>query len=77
MRQSTEERIFKNKHQFIKNELKVSFGEQSADKIQIIYGGSVKAAQAKDLFSLPEVEGALVGSASLDAKEFIQIIKAS
>lgn len=67
----------KEVHAFLKNELIVAFGELNAEKIQIIYGGSVKAAQAKELFSLPEVEGALVGSASLDAKEFTQIIKAS
>lgn len=44
-----------------------------AEKIRIIYGGSVKAANAKQLFAMPDIDGALVGAASLDAAEFIAI----
>ncbi len=48
-----------------------------ADKIQILYGGSVKAANAKELFSQPDIDGGLIGGASLDADEFLNICKAA
>jgi len=44
-----------------------------AENLRILYGGSVKAANAKALFSMPDIDGGLVGGASLDAKEFLQI----
>ncbi|MDD4914965.1 MAG: triose-phosphate isomerase [Methylococcales bacterium] len=44
-----------------------------ADKLQILYGGSVKADNAKGLFAQPDIDGGLVGGASLDAKGFLQI----
>ena len=47
-----------------------------ADEISILYGGSVKASNAVELFSCPDVDGGLVGGASLVASEFIQIIEA-
>lgn len=47
-----------------------------ADKVTLLYGGSVKADNAKALFSQPDIDGALVGGASLDADEFIKIAKA-
>jgi triosephosphate isomerase len=47
-----------------------------AEKINILYGGSVKAANAADLFAQPDIDGALVGGASLIADEFINIAKA-
>ena len=46
-----------------------------AEKVQILYGGSVKASTSSALFQMPDVDGALVGGASLDAKEFIAIVK--
>jgi triosephosphate isomerase (TIM) len=48
-----------------------------SQKIQILYGGSVKASTSSALFEMPDVDGALVGGASLDAKEFIAIVKAA
>ncbi|MCV2401561.1 triose-phosphate isomerase [Marinomonas sp. C2222] len=48
-----------------------------AEKVQILYGGSVKASTSSALFKMPDVDGALVGGASLDAKEFIEIVKAA
>ncbi|MCB5161054.1 triose-phosphate isomerase [Marinomonas algarum] len=51
--------------------------ESIAEKIQILYGGSVKASTSAALFEMPDVDGALVGGASLDAKEFIEIVKAA
>jgi triosephosphate isomerase len=52
------------------------YGQEVADQISILYGGSVKAGNAKELFSSPDVDGGLVGGASLVAQEFIQIMKA-
>lgn len=45
-----------------------------ANEMRILYGGSVKASNAKELFSQPEIDGGLVGGASLDAQEFAQIV---
>ena len=50
------------------------FGQETADNISILYGGSVKASNAKEIFSQPDVDGGLVGGASLLADEFITII---
>lgn len=48
-----------------------------ADAIKILYGGSVKAANAAELFSMPDIDGGLIGGASLDASEFLAICKAA
>lgn len=48
-----------------------------AQAIRIIYGGSVKAANAQELFSQPDIDGGLVGGASLEAEEFISICKSA
>ncbi|MEY2812328.1 MAG: hypothetical protein RI991_1323, partial [Bacteroidota bacterium] len=52
------------------------YGAAVANEISILYGGSVKGANAVELFSQPDVDGGLVGGASLIAEEFVQIIKA-
>lgn len=52
------------------------WGQKVADVIPILYGGSVKASNAADLFGNPDVDGGLVGGASLQAAEFVPIIKA-
>jgi len=62
-------------HAFIRNELATKYGKEVADRISILYGGSVKASNAKEIFSQPDVDGGLVGGASLVAEEFITIIK--
>jgi triosephosphate isomerase len=49
----------------------------AADRVRILYGGSVKPANAAELLSLPDVDGALVGGASLDPEEFAAIVDAS
>jgi triosephosphate isomerase len=49
----------------------------TADKVQILYGGSVKGDNAASLFSMPDIDGGLVGGASLDADEFIKICQAA
>ena len=61
-------------HQFIRNWLKEKFNKESADKIRILYGGSVKPANAAALMSMADIDGALVGGASLKADSFLGII---
>jgi len=56
--------------------LEGKYGKIVADEISILYGGSVKANNAAELFSCPDVDGGLVGGASLVARDFIEIIKA-
>ena len=63
-------------HRFIRSVIAAQYGENLASEISILYGGSVKANNAKELFSCPDVDGGLVGGASLVAEEFIEIIKA-
>lgn len=53
------------------------FGMETAQAIRILYGGSVTAANAADFFSQPDIDGALVGGASLKPEEFISIAKAA
>jgi triosephosphate isomerase (TIM) len=62
-------------HAHIRNVLVTKYGNETADSISILYGGSVKAANAVEIFSQPDVDGGLVGGASLVASEFITIIK--
>ncbi|MDH4058266.1 MAG: triose-phosphate isomerase, partial [Cyclobacteriaceae bacterium] len=50
-------------------------GKALADNISILYGGSVNAGNAKELFGCADVDGGLVGGASLKAREFVEIIK--
>ncbi len=62
-------------HAFIRAQLQV-LGEDVAQATRILYGGSVKAANAAELFSQPDIDGGLVGGASLDATEFLGICRA-
>jgi triosephosphate isomerase len=61
-------------HAHLRSVLAKKYGAATADSISILYGGSVKANNAKELFSQPDVDGGLVGGASLSAPEFITII---
>lgn len=63
-------------HHFIRSVIEEKYGKTVADEITILYGGSVKAGNASDLFNSADVDGGLVGGASLLAKDFIEIIKA-
>ena len=63
-------------HRHLRTVLSGKYGNETADKISILYGGSVKASNAAELFACPDVDGGLVGGASLVAQDFIQIIKA-
>ncbi|MEE4196025.1 MAG: triose-phosphate isomerase [Bacteroidales bacterium] len=62
-------------HQFIRENIKNSYGTRVADNLSILYGGSCKPANAKELFSNPDVDGGLIGGASLKADDFIEIAK--
>ncbi|MFQ5675770.1 MAG: triose-phosphate isomerase family protein, partial [bacterium] len=64
-------------HQFIRELLTELFSVTIGEQIRIQYGGSVKPANAQDLLSQPNIDGALVGGASLDADSFTEIIKAA
>ncbi len=63
-------------HAHLRSILAAQYGSDIAGQISILYGGSVKANNAKELFSCPDVDGGLVGGASLVAADFIEIIKA-
>lgn len=63
-------------HAFIRSEIAKKYNDEVADSISILYGGSVKADNAKELFALPDVDGGLVGGASLKAQDFRVIIEA-
>ena len=62
-------------HAHIRKVLADKYGSITAENISILYGGSVKAANAVEIFSQPDVDGGLVGGASLNAQEFVTIIK--
>ncbi len=62
-------------HAFIRSQLQV-LGADVAQSTRILYGGSVKAANAAELFSQPDIDGGLVGGASLDTTEFLGICRA-
>jgi triosephosphate isomerase (TIM) len=63
-------------HAHIRTVLKDKFGADTADQISILYGGSVKPGNAKEIFASPDVDGGLVGGASLVAADFVEIIRA-
>lgn len=63
-------------HAYIRSVLAEKWGEETASAVSILYGGSVKASNAKELFSCADVDGGLIGGASLIAPEFVQIINA-
>ncbi len=63
-------------HAHIRSVLKNKFGESVSNEISILYGGSVKANNAREIFASPDVDGGLVGGASLVAADFVDIIKA-
>jgi triosephosphate isomerase len=63
-------------HAHIREQLAAKYGNAVAENIPILYGGSVKASNAKEIFGKPDVDGGLVGGASLVAAEFVEIIRA-
>lgn len=63
-------------HQHLRSVLAAQYGKETADIVPILYGGSVKGSNAKEIFSKPDVDGGLVGGASLIADDFKLIIDA-
>ena len=63
-------------HAFIRKTIAAKFGEQAADNLTILYGGSCKPSNAKELFAKPDVDGGLIGGASLKCADFKGIIDA-
>lgn len=62
-------------HAVIRQQLASKYGQAVAEEISILYGGSVKADNARELFAQPDVDGGLVGGASLKAQEFVEIVR--
>ncbi len=60
-------------HHFIRETIKNSYGSKIADDLSILYGGSCKPSNAKELFANPDVDGGLIGGASLNTEDFIAI----
>lgn len=61
-------------HSFIRKTIAKKYGNTSAEEISILYGGSCNPKNAKELFACPDVDGGLIGGASLNADDFVQII---
>ena len=64
-------------HAFIRRTLRDMADDTTAERVRIQYGGSVKPENARDLMSQPDIDGALVGGASLDPRSFAQIVNAA
>jgi triosephosphate isomerase len=62
---------------FIRKPLAEIYGEATAQAVRVLYGGSVTAANAVEFFGQPEIDGALVGGASLKVEEFVAIVRAA
>ena len=64
-------------HQLIRSEAEKRFGEDAAQRVRILYGGSVKPDNIRGLMNEPEIDGTLVGGASLDPESFARIVEAA
>ncbi len=63
-------------HSFIRKIISEKYGNTISENLTILYGGSVKPANAEEIFSMPDVDGGLIGGAALKADSFVDIIKA-
>ena len=63
-------------HAFIRNVIAAKYGKEVAENTSILYGGSCKPSNAAELFAKPDVDGGLIGGASLKAADFMGIVKA-
>lgn len=63
-------------HHFIRKTLANKYNHEVANEVSILYGGSVKPNNAKEIFSKPDVDGGLIGGAALNAQDFFSIINA-
>ncbi|MBT6169289.1 MAG: triosephosphate isomerase, partial [Flavobacteriaceae bacterium] len=64
-------------HEFIRKCILESYDKTTSENVSILYGGSIKPSNATEIFSKKDVDGGLIGGASLDAKDFQLIIKAN
>jgi triosephosphate isomerase len=62
-------------HRFIRETVRQRSGSTIADDVSILYGGSVKPDNAKEIFSKPDVDGGLIGGAALKATDFAAIVR--
>lgn len=69
--------IAEETHKAIRTELAAMFGEEVANEITVQYGGSMKPNNAKELLAQADIDGGLIGGASLAAKDFSEIVKAA
>jgi triosephosphate isomerase len=63
-------------HQYIRSVIESISNSDTAQTVRIQYGGSVKPGNAAELFSMPDIDGGLIGGASLEARSFVEIIRA-
>ena len=63
-------------HAALRAHISAHYGQEIADNTSLLYGGSVKANNAKELFGCADVDGGLVGGAALQSREFTEIVKA-
>ena len=61
---------------YIRRVLRKKFGKAASDKIRILYGGSMNAANCDELMAMPDIDGGLIGGASLKAADFARIVQA-
>jgi triosephosphate isomerase len=64
-------------HAFIRELLRKLFGEAAAQRVRILYGGSMKPANAPELLAQRDIDGGLIGGASLEARSFLELVKAA
>jgi triosephosphate isomerase len=62
-------------HRYLRQRFNELFGSDFAGRLRILYGGSVKPSNIKDLMAMPDIDGALVGGASLDPASFSQLVR--
>ncbi len=75
--QTATPQIASEAHQLIRSEAEKRFGDEAARQVRILYGGSVKPDNIEGLMREPEIDGTLVGGASLDPDSFIKIVRAA
>ncbi|MDA9273690.1 triose-phosphate isomerase, partial [Flavobacteriaceae bacterium] len=63
-------------HDFIRKTIAIAYNDAIAQEVSILYGGSVKPANAVEIFSKPDVDGGLIGGAALVASDFAAIVNA-
>jgi triosephosphate isomerase len=63
-------------HKYIRSLVREKYGQECSEELSILYGGSCKPSNAKEIFSKPDVDGGLIGGASLKKEDFIAIVEA-